>query len=70
MPTISQNEGNHELIPYILGFLIVLTIFFGMATLSICVFIRKYHLVKTGSKDTLKNLRCIERIYYRAGCKT
>ena len=57
MPTMSQNEGNHELIPYILGLLIVLILFVVLATLAKFVYIRKYHLVKLGSKDIIKRLK-------------
>ena len=65
MPAISQNEGNQELIPYILGFIIVLTIFVSMATLATCVYIRKYHLVKPDYKDILKILKSM--LQYKSG---
>lgn len=54
MPIISQNEGNHELIPYILGLLIVMILFVVLATIAKFVNRRKYYLVKSGSNDFLE----------------
>ena len=54
MPTIFQNDGNHEPNPYILVLLIVLILCVVLATLAIYVIFRKYYLVKPGSKDIIK----------------
>lgn len=70
MPTIFQNDGNHEPNPYILVLLIVLILCVVLATLAIYVLLRKYYLVKPGSKDIIKKLNNFERISFRAGCKT
>nr|XP_022345709.1 uncharacterized protein LOC111138158 isoform X3 [Crassostrea virginica] len=55
MPTIFQNEGNHKLIPYIMGLLILLILFVVLATLAIYVYFRKRKSVQKGDEHELEN---------------